>query len=497
MSNAYGQESSTSSTYGDGDDADDDDVDDVTTNSANDQPWYPFSSKLQMYLYILVHSKTHTISDETAKFIWFIMKECGIEMPSFSLVKNFQISGDMTPESMLSREESSDGNPFWIIKPTALLSMALSHPDTASSLLRYGRVSSDGQALLKEQSDGSKWVHEFRSHYAPNGSCTFFSGKTYSWYIIDLHYILLLVCLETYAKWNISLLSKVQRVHEYRFFKYVNERMIPVADDEKKSIIEHNQHQVRGLPVYTLPLNLFMDDTSANKSKKWKPLHCLQLQLAGIPKSRKQNPDTIKFVGASTEVPILEMAHPVIDDIRNSESGVLTFDGQRREKVNIIPCLAVCVCDFNMLAEASNHMGANTNKFCPRCYADKDSCIWKGNDRYPEETQRILNILSVNNNKDMRQNHGLKPYANPLWNILNPHSDIPVGILHWLYLGIGKHLLKSCIQDLPEVKQVQLCMMIESSDQSALTTKVSSDTIKYLDSRQGKDIKTYVSILKL
>lgn len=30
--------------------------------------------------------------------------------------------------------------------------------------------------------------------------------------------------------------------------------------------------------------------------------------------------------------------------------------------------LSLCVCDFNMMAEASNHMGANTYKFCPRCY---------------------------------------------------------------------------------------------------------------------------------
>lgn len=67
-----------------------------------------------------------------------------------------------------------------------------------------------------------------------------------------------------------------------------------------------------------------------------------------------------------------------------------------------------------------------------------------------------------------------------------------MGILHWLYLGIGKHLLKACIQELPEMKQEQLCMLIESCDQSAFGTKVSRDTIIYIDSRQGKDIKTYV-----
>lgn len=66
-----------------------------------------------------------------------------------------------------------------------------------------------------------------------------------------------------------------------------------------------------------------MDDTSANKSKKWKPLHCLQLQLAGLPKNLKQNPQSIKFVAASTDVPILEMARAVISDIKESERQVL------------------------------------------------------------------------------------------------------------------------------------------------------------------------------
>lgn len=46
-----------------GDDDSDDGDDDVlvTIIPSNDQPWFPFESKLQMYLYILIHSKTHTL----------------------------------------------------------------------------------------------------------------------------------------------------------------------------------------------------------------------------------------------------------------------------------------------------------------------------------------------------------------------------------------------------------------------------------------------------
>lgn len=95
--------------------------------------------------------------------------------------------------------------------------------------------------------------------------------------------------------WNIGHLSTVQKIHEYTFYKSVNENVIQVTDDEKNSLVCPNPHILRCQPVYTVPLNLFMDDTSANKSKKWKPLHCIQLQLAGIPKAKKQTLSSIKL----------------------------------------------------------------------------------------------------------------------------------------------------------------------------------------------------------
>lgn len=79
---------------------------------------------------------------------------------------------------------------------------------------------------------------------------------------------------------------------------------------EKNSLVSPNPHKLRFQPVYTVPLNLFMDDTSANKSKKMETSSL----YTGIPKA-----SSIKFVSVSAEVPILEMARVVIDDIKNSE----------------------------------------------------------------------------------------------------------------------------------------------------------------------------------
>ena len=44
-------------------------------------------------------------SDETAKFVWFIMAECGIEMPAFSKVKNLTFGG-LKPDSFVEKVSS-------------------------------------------------------------------------------------------------------------------------------------------------------------------------------------------------------------------------------------------------------------------------------------------------------------------------------------------------------------------------------------------------------
>lgn len=62
-----------------------------------------------------------------------------------------------------------------------------------------------------------------------------------------------------------------------------------------------------------------------------------------------------------------------------------------------------------------------------------------------------------------------------------------------MFLGLGKHLLKACIQDLNEDQQQKLQLLLESMDQSSFTVKLSPDIVKHIDSRQGKDIKQYVS----
>ncbi|XP_033760463.1 uncharacterized protein LOC117342414 isoform X2 [Pecten maximus] len=280
------------------------------------------------------------------------------------------------------------------------------------------------------------------------------------------------------------------------FYYYDEEKielkMLPSAD--KAQLLQPNLHKANQHTVQCFPVNLFFDDTSANKSKKWNALHCIQLQMAGLPVDARQQSNNIKFVSASNEVAMMEMISAVVEDLQCTKChGVKSFDAIDHKEIVVTTEVALCVCDFAMMAEASNHMGANTNKFCPRCKVDRSESLVQGDERTPVQTKRILQRLALNpNNKELKQQHGLKHYQNALWDVINPHCDIPVSLLHWMYLGLAKHLLKSCMNSLNKDKV--LVSLLDSMDQSSFKEKLSNQVIGYIDSRQGKDIKHYIQI---
>ncbi|KAJ8321500.1 hypothetical protein KUTeg_000950 [Tegillarca granosa] len=186
----------------------------------------------------------------------------------------------------------------------------------------------------------------------------------------------------------------------------------------------------------------------------------------------------------------------IVQDLYNLKRNRITAYAKTSRDIVVTSALAICVCDFNMMAEASNHLRPNTNKFCLKCNIDRSDCINKGEQRNSTVSRGILERLQLSGSKELRQRHGLKSYANCLWDIINPHEDIPVSMLHWMFLGIGKHLLKVSFESLPENGIKIAECLIESLDQTSFKEKINKDLIRYIDSRQGKDIKHYVSTQK-
>eukprot|EP00731_Ephydatia_muelleri_P023418 Em0015g1001a len=91
--------------------------------------YYPFPSKIFALFYILIHGP-HPIGSTALMFIWFILKECGINVPSLSTVRTFGVD-------MPQRHLSTDGNPYYSLSLTSIIRYCLQTPEISSCLARF------------------------------------------------------------------------------------------------------------------------------------------------------------------------------------------------------------------------------------------------------------------------------------------------------------------------------------------------------------------------
>lgn len=105
--------------------------------------YHPFPSKIFALLYILIHGP-HPIGNTALMFIWFILQECGIKVPSLSTVKSFKPSEVLMPQ----RNESTDGTPYYSLTLTSIIRTFLQNPQMSNSLARFP-VRTEGNYTLR------------------------------------------------------------------------------------------------------------------------------------------------------------------------------------------------------------------------------------------------------------------------------------------------------------------------------------------------------------
>lgn len=127
----------------------------------NDSEWFPFPDKLSLLLYGLLHSPTHHISLEVAKYVWFILKEMGVpDIPPLAKIRSMKF-GQLDVENLISKGEDDSGLPIYIIKPSEIAKLNLSNPTISPNIARYPRKTT----IIKEQRDGTR-LHEIISPWA-------------------------------------------------------------------------------------------------------------------------------------------------------------------------------------------------------------------------------------------------------------------------------------------------------------------------------------------
>ena len=124
-----------------------------------------------------------------------------------------------------------------------------------------------------------------------------------------------------------------------------------------------------GKRVMMLPLILFSDDTSGNRSKKWHKVESWYLSFAGLPRHLNARIENINFVCSSDSVSPLDLSEPITQQLTALETeGVFnTFDASHQETVLVVAPLMCIVCDNPRASVLLNHLGSAALKHCPRC----------------------------------------------------------------------------------------------------------------------------------
>lgn len=133
------------------------------------------------------------------------------------------------------------------------------------------------------------------------------------------------------------------------------------------------------MPVQIVPLILFSDDTSGNRSKKWNKFDIWAIMLAGLPKSENAKVENIHLISASNKLSAISMSGPIVEDlIMLEKKGMVAFDASMNCDVLVIARVICSINDNVRASELVNHLGSSSNLFCRVCQVNFN--LWYYND---------------------------------------------------------------------------------------------------------------------
>ena len=92
------------------------------------------------------------------------------------------------------------------------------------------------------------------------------------------------------------------------------------------------------IPVVMVPLTLYSDDLSGNKSNKYNSFDVWAMMLAGLPREDNAKLSNIHFIAGSNRVKAVEMSKPIVDDLLKLEDGIVMFDAMTKQEVSSCGC---------------------------------------------------------------------------------------------------------------------------------------------------------------
>jgi len=76
------------------------------------------------------------------------------------------------------------------------------------------------------------------------------------------------------------------------------------------------QKEVRGRPIYYVPIILFVDDASGTTSKQWNKHFVCYMSNASLPREHIDKEFNIRFVGSSPHLGLLDLLQGIHESFR-------------------------------------------------------------------------------------------------------------------------------------------------------------------------------------
>ena len=123
-----------------------------------------------------------------------------------------------------------------------------------------------------------------------------------------------------------------------------------------------------GKAVVMLPLVLFTDDTSGNKSKKWHKFDSWSVMLCGLSRRENAKLSNIHYCCCSDVASAMDMSNKVAEELCELErDGILVYDALLKETVLVVSPLMCILADNPRASELLNHLGGSARKYCRMC----------------------------------------------------------------------------------------------------------------------------------
>lgn len=276
-------------------------------------------------------------------------------------------------------------------------------------------------------------------------------------------------------------------------------RLIPLTDNEKQRYaVHHLKARYNGNKIRVTSFILFSDDTSGNRSKKWKKYDSWLLIPAALDYKERNQKRSHHFVATSPTIKAKDMLTHLVPDIKALEEGVLMYDAALNEEVVVLAPLLMIIADNPRHSERACHAGVASRFPCRKCVFQKGA--FAGTSFAARSKEDVRRLLHSTGDTSGTTNSGAGLLELQAWDLTR---DCPVEILHTLPLGIAKYLVqdlwnadssKGHVRLVSPEKENQLAILIRQYRSNAFSRPFSS-SMNYHGSFVDRDFKLLVQIL--